>query len=353
MRLGAFVRRRIPTPRVDRERTDRALIGVVIGYAAVVVTAWLAVVFLTDVTWPATLLGYGPRWVVGLPSIPLGFLVVMRTSAGVASGLIGVLIVTATLLVVGLMDVRLGSTRARGTPSLRLLVQNLGHSDVTAASLDRLLQSERVDIAALQECPFYDNSPARLGWEFYYGGDLCMVSRFPFELLDEADPDNVWRRGGREPLRFAIQTPSVTIQLLNVHFETIRSGLDGFGHGFSSGWRHFAENRLVAALDSRRASARARRVVGPLLVAGDFNLPVESAIYRDSWGTFRNLFSECGRGFGHTKTTPAFGVRIDHVLASEHWTCVAARVLESPYGGDHRPLVVDLRLMETQSPLGS
>jgi endonuclease/exonuclease/phosphatase (EEP) superfamily protein YafD len=71
---------------------------------------------------------------------------------------------------------------------------------------------------------------------------------------------------------------------------------------------------------------------------------VESAIYRTSWGGFRNAFSRCGRGFGHTKLTNVFGIRIDHVLMSGHWACVDARVIASPYGGDHVPLIVDLRL---------
>jgi endonuclease/exonuclease/phosphatase (EEP) superfamily protein YafD len=83
---------------------------------------------------------------------------------------------------------------------------------------------------------------------------------------------------------------------------------------------------------------------GPLLIAGDSNLPVESAIQRSSWGDFMNAFSTCGRGFGHTKATRLFGIRIDHILTSRHWRCIRATVLDSPYGGDHAPLVVDLRL---------
>ena len=79
-----------------------------------------------------------------------------------------------------------------------------------------------------------------------------------------------------------------------------------------------------------------------IVVAGDFNLPVESAIYRANWGDLRNAFSNCGRGFGHTKFTSLFGIRIDHVLTSDPWRCADARVLPSPYGGDHAPLVVDL-----------
>jgi endonuclease/exonuclease/phosphatase (EEP) superfamily protein YafD len=96
--------------------------------------------------------------------------------------------------------------------------------------------------------------------------------------------------------------------------------------------------------DSRAARGRISQVSDPLLVVGDFNLPVESAIYREHWSDFENAFSRCGRGLGHTKVTRLFGVRIDHVLASPAWACVNARVVSTPYGGDHAPLIVDLQL---------
>jgi vancomycin resistance protein VanJ len=133
-------------------------------------------------------------------------------------------------------------------------------------------------------------------------------------------------------------------QLLNVHLGTIRGGLEAL---HDRGWRALPElafNREESSIESRAARERTARGSEPIVVAGDFNLPVESAIYRASWGDLRNAFSSCGRGFGHTKFTSLFGIRIDHVLTSERWRCADARVLESPYGGDHAPLVVDLVL---------
>jgi endonuclease/exonuclease/phosphatase family metal-dependent hydrolase len=256
--------------------------------------------------------------------------------------LLGILVLSAVVLVFGFLDFRLGLFRGSGPPALRIMTHNLGAGHVTAEALDTLLRTEHVDIAALQECPFYDLSIARFGWHFYYGGDLCVVSRFPFTVLDESDPEHVWRRGGREPLRFAIDTPIGRIQLLNVHFETIRGGLQALG-GTSSRLSEFQRNRERARLDSRTAREKTKRGAEPLVVAGDFNLPVESAIYRASWGDLDNAFSSCGRGFGHTKFTGVFGIRIDHVLSSDHLMCTNARVLTSPYGGDHAPLIVDLR----------
>jgi endonuclease/exonuclease/phosphatase (EEP) superfamily protein YafD len=85
----------------------------------------------------------------------------------------------------------------------------------------------------------------------------------------------------------------------------------------------------------------------PTIVAGDFNLPVESAIYRTHWGDLRNAFSRAGIGTGYTKHTRYWGVRIDHVLASgdigTHRSFVGRDV-----GSDHLPLIADLVLPTTQ-----
>jgi hypothetical protein len=312
------------------------------AYVVAVLSLWLGIDFLADRVWPATLLAFGPRWPAALPLAPLMLIAAMAPSRGIKRRHLALLTLAGLVLIFGVMDFRLGLERVSGTPALRIMTHNVGESHVTAAALDQLMKIEHVDIAALQECPFYDYDMARLGWRFFYGGDLCLVSRYPFTVLDTRAPDNEWRNGGHGPNRFAIDTPTGRIQLLNVHLETIRSGLEALS---ADGWRglvNFSRNRESAALESWTARERTRHDAEPLVVAGDFNLPVESAIYRTHWGDLRNGFSSCGLGFGYTKFTKVFGIRIDHVLISDQWRCVDARVLSSPYGGDHAPLIVEL-----------
>lgn len=313
------------------------------GCLAGAVCLWLAVDFLTDRAWPATLVAFGPRWWAALPLVPLAVILVTKAPSA-AWSLGGPVTLALVVLVFGLMDFRLGLGRAGGGPRLRVLTHNLGASRVTAEGLDRLMKAEQIDVAALQECPFYDYGMARIGWHFFYGGDLCLVSRYPFRVLDEAKPEERWRRGGGEPDRYEIDAPMGRIQLLNVHLSTIRDGLEALRDEGWSALPRFADNRLESSRQSRAARRRIGHGAEPTVVAGDFNLPIESAIYRTDWRDLRNAFSQCGRGFGHTKLTRAFGIRIDHVLTSAHWHCVDARVLASPYGGDHAPLVVDLVL---------
>ena len=80
------------------------------------------------------------------------------------------------------------------------------------------------------------------------------------------------------------------------------------------------------AMESRLASEWARRSKLPSFVVGDFNMPVESAIYRKYWSTFGNALSQLGRGRPVTKATRWHGIRIDHILFDEGWTCQKAWV---------------------------
>jgi len=81
-----------------------------------------------------------------------------------------------------------------------------------------------------------------------------------------------------------------------------------------------------------------------LLVAGDFNLMPDSAIYRESWSHLQNAFSAGGLGWGYTKREAwVLAARIDHILVGPRWQVVRAWV-ESSSGSDHRPLVADLVL---------
>jgi endonuclease/exonuclease/phosphatase (EEP) superfamily protein YafD len=318
------------------------------GYAAAATGLWLAMAFLVDRVWPVTVFAFGPRWLAAVPLLPLGAWAVFaarhpRHRRRVIL-LLGTLAITAGLILFGVLDLRLGLKRASGAANLRVMTLNLGGSYIPAEALDLLMREEQIDVAALQECPFFDNGPARFGWRFFYGGNLCLVSRLPFTVLDVADPATVWERGSREPMRFQIEHPAGTFQLLNVHLTTIREGLEGWTRNALNAPSRFATNRSEARHQSTTARDRVRATTMPVLVVGDFNLPVESDIYRASWGDLLNVFGACGRGFGHTKFTAHWGIRIDHVVTSGAWRCIDARVLPSPNGGDHAPLVAALRL---------
>jgi endonuclease/exonuclease/phosphatase (EEP) superfamily protein YafD len=82
---------------------------------------------------------------------------------------------------------------------------------------------------------------------------------------------------------------------------------------------------------------------GPSLVAGDFDMPSESAIYRRHWGSMHNGFSRAGVGFGYSRRAGWIHLRIDHVLADDDWVVQSAQLLPD-YGSDHLPMMVDVAL---------
>ena len=102
-----------------------------------------------------------------------------------------------------------------------------------------------------------------------------------------------------------------------------------------------ASGAFIISTSSEQELVRSFGWRGPLLLAGDFNLPVESAIYGQYWAQFSNAFSAAGLGLGHTKFTRWHGVRIDHILAGPSWRfrrCWVGPDVKS----DHRPLIADV-----------
>ncbi|MEV6179594.1 endonuclease/exonuclease/phosphatase family protein [Streptomyces sp. NPDC052015] len=86
---------------------------------------------------------------------------------------------------------------------------------------------------------------------------------------------------------------------------------------------------------------------GPLILAGDFNASQDHAAFRRILDT--GLYDAARLAGRHrepswpTRTTPALGTQIDHVLVSEEFSANRARFLDLP-GTDHRSLLVDVTL---------
>lgn len=92
---------------------------------------------------------------------------------------------------------------------------------------------------------------------------------------------------------------------------------------------HFQNMRALEAntVGRAEASSAVRRFCGDdpsLVVAGDFNLPIESSIFRRYWSDLGNAFSRRGSGFGWTRYTRWHGARIDQILFGREWDCFIA-----------------------------
>ena len=82
----------------------------------------------------------------------------------------------------------------------------------------------------------------------------------------------------------------------------------------------------------------------PLLVLGDFNMPVTSSLFQQHWKDLGSAFDAAGWGYGYTAPCGTKGnywphnlpwLRIDHILLSRHWDATACWIGSSD-ASDHR-----------------
>jgi endonuclease/exonuclease/phosphatase (EEP) superfamily protein YafD len=313
---------------------------------AAVAVLWMA----GDRWWAATLLTFGPRWVVLVPLAPLVLLAVIACRRALvplaAAAILGALALMG--FCVPLRHVAGGAPR-EGAPVLRVVSYNCGGGGDDMGRFADFVQRTAPDIVILNE--WTSNAaqarpiPPELGdgWHIAHNATVIM-SRFPIVSVKKLGPEQL-RKTWRVPaLRCEAETPWGVIHVVGVHLDTPREGLSEVE------WKRpwLAASALDQAIEDRRveselASDLATEAQGPTIIAGDFNMPVDSAIYRRYWSGWQNAFSTAGFGFGYTKHTRRWGVRIDHVLASRDWHVVDAWTGHA-LGGDHKPVVATLQL---------
>ncbi len=298
---------------------------------------------LGDRWWPATLLAYGPRWPILVPTclmLPV-VLFLRQWTAGLVLGL-------ALAFALGpYMGFCAPVGRAAAPPdrsaAITVVAFNAGYTTQTAP-LRSFVDDSEAAVIVVPECRWLregDPSPLE-GFDARRSHGVCIFSRFPIRKFIVRDPTDVWEQAGSGDISLArISGPRGPFSVLAVHLETVREGLENLIHDHSP--QKLTEVTQLRWHESRLAREFAEQSEDPLLVVGDFNMPVESAIYSDVWSGFGNGFSSCGLGYGHTKQTRWFGIRIDHVLMDDRWQCIGARV-GPDLGSDHRPLAVDLLL---------
>lgn len=336
-------------------------------YLLGVVAVWLALPIAGDRWWPATLFLFGPRLVIALPLlaiVPAALLVQRRALVPAA---LASLIVAGPILGFAVSFRSLVGGAGRG--DLRVASFNTGSRRTSMERLKAFVAKERPDVLALQECdlPEPELTTAFPGWFVHVDRGMCLVSRHRILEAHSRDRRDVWDAGGHGAiLRYAIALPdrataaapsgapeapqpdaqvppgARAFSLVNLHLETPREAIEALMRGL---WKQAAEHDRVIALrawESELARQWVDEAPHPPIVVGDLNMPVDSAIYRRFWSDFENAFSRAGLGFGATKLTRWFGIRIDHVLAGPGWTTERAWI-GPDLGSDHLPILADLR----------
>lgn len=318
--------------------------------AAGMAGAWAIVALLGDRVWWALPFLYGPRWVaVLLFAGLLPALGVARRTAWQA-GLPMLLI-----YIFGLLDFHLpfGALERHEAFALRVMELNAGAGSFGPPNPATILtEIGRVhpDVVVIAECSqgLADAIGGSQGWQVRRSiTSLCLASRLGIVSWEERDPMDFWKAGGSGAIaRALLATPAGMVRIGLVHLETPRDALDNYGDLSTIPTLGNVTRENMAQRDWESRVARQwifRDDALPTIVAGDFNLPTESAIYDRHWGDLRNAFSRSGFGMGVTKQTRRWGIRIDHILTTGEIVTDRTAVGRA-VGSDHLPFLADLSL---------
>jgi endonuclease/exonuclease/phosphatase (EEP) superfamily protein YafD len=345
MRLAALTGP--PARRGWRRWAERVAVGSVWLYLAVLVASWFLMHFAGDRWWFATLVLFGPRWLGVTP-----LLVLVPAAALLRRRLLWVLALAGFLAVGPIMGLCVPWERFAlpPGPSIRVLTCNVkGHSRDNAA-LDALIRDANPDIVALQGCWGEVRVDWPSDWDVRQEGAVLIASRYRLRdppSVPESRPPH--RRPRVDMLHCVVESPGGDFPFVALHLPSPHHGISTVLDR-STVIQPSRRATVMSEIDARRrASEGVSRWVGslsgPVVLAGDFNLPTDSAIYREYWSGFSNAFSRCGFGFGYTEwpTTRLrlFGIRIDHVLTGPEWQ--PQRCWVGPdIGSDHLPVIADL-----------
>lgn len=318
---------------------------------AIAVCCWLYLVALlglwillrdADLWWPATLFMFSPRWVLTLPLVLLlPAAVLWRRWALVPLG-------PAIVLVFGpvtgfCIPWRSAWGRAPEGIHLRLLTCNMHNSHTGPEALDRLMTEVHPDLVAVQEWGGWNRSQilAGDGWYIHHKPGLFLASRFPIRQADDLGRRSMGGHG--LVMRYELDTPGGMVTLFNLHLASPRDALAGVIHDREKGAAALEAASALRWEQSERVAGEAATVAGPLLLAGDFNTPPESAIFSRVWAPYTDAFGATGSGWGYTFLGGKVAVRIDHILAGPDWHCDRCWVGPN-VGSPHRPVIADLTL---------
>jgi vancomycin resistance protein VanJ len=337
-----------PSKRPTRRRwLTKGLVICTWLYFAATLAVWALLWWGADHWWFPTVMLFGPGWLYPLPFIALA-----PAAALTRHRLLWVLTATAIIVVGPLMGFCVPWARwvAPTRASLRVLTCNVKGKCTDNTALEELIDTTRPDIVALQGCWAEVRIHWPVGWQVRQKEGLLIASRY--RLRDRGtghywSPPGQWRH--LDLFHCTVEAPEGDIDFCSVHLISPHEGIEAVIDRQTL-LRPSKGPVLAAGIDERRQESEdgqrwIRQWSQLPILAGDFNMPTASAIYRRYWAEYRNAFSNAGLGFGYTEWPRirgiSWGIRIDHVLTGSEWRCRSCWV-GPDVGSDHLPLIVDL-----------
>jgi len=284
---------------------------------------------------------FSPRWLIFVLLIPVSFLdFKLIQKHKITLGLCTFFLVFFYLNVE--LPIKIFVSVAE-KPNLRVMTTNLGGIGNLKNNykLRQQIKYSRVDLVAFQEVSAINaerSIPNK--WNIECIVASCIASSYDIKPINSISRSLLGGWGNIGAL-FQLDIKGKAIYVLNIHLETPRKGIEDFQLStlnldpiFNNAQNRFLEANIVRDWVN---------MLSPLIILGDFNMPIESSIYRGAFSKYKNAFNEAGFGLGHTKHTKLIGVRIDHILVDDHFNVVNSWV-GNDIGGDHRAVFADIRL---------
>jgi vancomycin resistance protein VanJ len=327
-----------PASKALIRRLFRALVW---SYFGAILAYWAAIWLAGDRTWWGTILVYLPSWPSAAPLVLLvPGCVACRGRHWLPLALTGLVILfpLAGLQIPWRKVAGLG--REKSSPVIRVLTCNLGSRAFDEDQFAKLIDDVNPDIITIQErasTEFLTEALERRGYHVAMEGrSFLTASKYPLERRTRHEIG--WNHG-LAPC--TVDAPFGSFDVINTHLTTPRWEIESILRNRFRGLEQAGRLRTKRDDESRSSRSWLDEAANRPIIAGDFNLPTSSAIYRRDWSDLRNAFTFAGWGLGTTKHSRFVGKRIDHVLTSGNWWPVRAWV-ERDVGSDHYPLVADI-----------
>jgi vancomycin resistance protein VanJ len=296
-----------------------------------------------DRVW-STLYLYAPRWIAALPMIILVPIGLVARSWWVG----GLMTIVAFGIAGPLLGGRLSLQSHFDPPAAyaryRVMTWNAGGAQ-SPAKFRKFHEEFHPDLILIQECPTtFVRADFPSGWNVLDAKNgLKIATGYPIKLEESFGSERLPLPGAAA--RVLLNTPDGEWIVHNLHLATPRPGIQTAIDTKFDNCTDLRTNLTQQATVSAYVRDWVGTPSGLSVIAGDFNMPVETRLYRRDWSQFQNAFSETGNGWGGTKMTSWHRVRIDHVLYRPPFHCRNCFVGPN-LGSDHRPMIADLTLEE-------
>jgi vancomycin resistance protein VanJ len=196
------------------------------------------------------------------------------------------------------------------------------------------------------------------GWNLQRVDEYLVASKLPIKFIDTGFMSGFDRVS---VAHFEVETPQGVIAIFNVHQTSPRHSLKELKPwSLLTGTGVDAVEQQAALRDSEAMKTRAytelKDPIQPKIVAGDFNMPNDSSLFKSHWSGLTDAYASVATGYGYTSPCDTQKLwpsntpwsQVDHILTSDHWQVERCWIGHSG-GSDHRLIAAQLRLPKRTS----